>query len=269
MSSDRSAKLLGRAALVFGAGASGPGWSNGKAAAVALARAGARVACVDIVERAAQATVNAILGEGGEAIALVADVTDNASVAAAVATARQTFGAIDILHNNVGHAAMGGPVELSQSDWQRELDVNLSGVFLACKHVLPIMLDQGKGAIVNISSAAGLRYTGYDYASYYAAKGGVNQLTVGLALQYAKQGIRINAICPGIMDTPLVQSQIRTADQTAEEVIAARHAASPTGRMGSAWDVANAAVFLARDDAAYITAVCLPVDGGLTARAYG
>ncbi|MGH6814947.1 MAG: SDR family NAD(P)-dependent oxidoreductase [Hyphomicrobiaceae bacterium] len=260
-------RLPDRVALVFGAGSIGPGWGNGKACAVAYARQGAKVACVDINLAAAAETVAIVTQEGRQGIALACDVTKADEVAAAVAATMAAFGRIDILHNNVGHAKMGGPVELSEEDWQRELDVNLKGIFLACKHVLPIMLRQGKGVIVNISSVAGLRYLGYDYLSYYAAKGGVNQLTVALALQYAKQGIRVNAICPGLMDTPLIHHQISSVYGSTEEMMQKRHAACPTGRMGTAWDVANAAVFLASDEAQYITAVCLPVDGGLTARA--
>ena len=262
-----SDRLRDRVALVFGAGSIGPGWGNGKACAVAYARQGARLVCVDINAEAAKETAAIIKDEGGTALALTCDVTRSDSVEAVVQASLARFDTVDILHNNVGHAAMGGPIDLSEEDWQREMDVNLKGVFLACKHVLPIMLEHGRGAIVNISSAAGLRYTGYDYASYYAAKGGVNQLTVGLALQYAKQGIRVNAICPGLMDTPLIHQQITGAYQSTEAMLEERHAASPTGRMGTAWDVANAAVFLASDEASYINAVILPVDGGITARA--
>ena len=264
---DRDDRLKDRVALVFGAGACGPGWSNGKASAVAYARRGARVACADIDPAAAEEVRAIVAGEGGEALALTCDVTAGADVAAAVSAARAAWGRIDILHNNVGHAAMGGPVELDEAAWKREIDLNLNGVFHACKHALPIMVEQGKGAIVNISSIAGLRYTGYDYASYYAAKGAVNQLTVGLALRYARAGIRVNAICPGLIDTPLIRRQIAGSHDSVEAMIRERHAASPTGRMGGAWDVANAAVFLASDEAAYINAVCLPVDGGLSARA--
>ena len=260
-------RLEDRIALVFGAGSIGAGWGNGKASAVAYARNGAKVACVDIQDAAAHETVDIIKGEGGKAIALAADVTKSGEVKAAVAATLKAFRRIDILHNNVGQAKMGSPIDLSEEDWQRQLDINLSGVFLACKHALPVMLKQGRGAIINISSTAGLRYVGYDYASYYAAKGGVNQLTVGIALQYAKQGIRCNAICPGLMDTPLIDQQITGAYGSDAEMVKQRHAASPTGKMGTAWDVANAAVFLASDEAAYINAVCLPVDGGLTARA--
>ncbi len=262
-----SDRLKDRVALVFGAGSCGPGWGNGKASAVSYARHGARVACADIDRAAAEETRRIVADEGGTALSLACDVTSGADIAAAVSAAMAAWGRVDILHNNVGHAALGGPVELDEAAWKHEIDVNLNGVFLACKHVLPIMVAQGKGAIVNISSIAALRYTGYDYASYYAAKGAVNQLTVALALQYARAGIRVNAICPGLMDTPMIRQQIVGAHENADAMTRARHAASPTGRMGTAWDVANAAVFLASDEAGYINAVCLPVDGGLTARA--
>ncbi len=189
------------------------------------------------------------------------------AAAAAVEQARKAFGGrIDVLHNNVGIAKMGGPVELSEEDWQRVLDVNLTAMFRTAKHVLPVMLQQKRGVITNISSVASIRYVGYDYASYYASKGGVNQFTVGLALQYAAHGIRANAILPGLMDTPLIYQQISGVYKSADEMVAARNAACPMGRMGTAWDVANAAVFLASDEAQYITGVCLPVDGGHSAR---
>ncbi len=260
-------RLENRVALVFGAGSVGPGWGNGKACAVTYARHGARIVCVDIDRDAANETVGLIQADGGNAIAVTCDITNDAHVAAAVDTAMDAYGTIDVLHNNVGHAAMGGPIELSEAEWRRELDLNVNGVFRSCKHVLPIMLDRGRGAIINISSSAALRYMGYDYASYYAAKGAVNQLTVGLALQYAARGIRVNAICPGLIDTPLIHRQISGAYDSTDDMLAQRHAASPTGKMGTAWDVANAALFLASDEARYINAVCLPVDGGLTARA--
>jgi NAD(P)-dependent dehydrogenase (short-subunit alcohol dehydrogenase family) len=262
-----SSRLKDKSALVFGAGSIGPGWGNGKACAVTFARAGAKVVCADIGIKAAEETAAIIAGEGGTAIALACDVTKPGQVKDTVDRALAAYGRIDILHNNVGHAKMGGPIELSEDEWDRELAVNVKGIFLACKYVLPVMLAQGKGSIINISSAAGLRYVGYDYASYYAAKGGVNQLTIGLALQYAARGIRVNAICPGLMDTPMIYNQISVAYGAQDEMVAKRHAACPTGRMGTAWDVAHAALFLASDEAAYINAVILPVDGGLTQRA--
>jgi NAD(P)-dependent dehydrogenase (short-subunit alcohol dehydrogenase family) len=262
-----SPRLKDKIALIFGAGSIGPGWGNGKATAVTFARQGAKVVCIDVGLKAAEETVDIIAGEGGTALALACDVTKSDQVKSAVDHTLAAFGRIDVLHNNVGHAKMGGPVELTEAEWDREIDLNLKGVFLACKHVLPVMVAQKKGSIINTSSAAGLRYVGYDYASYYTAKGGVNQLTVGLALQYASQGIRVNAICPGLMDTPMIYNQINVAYGKTDEMVAKRHAACPTGRMGTGWDVANAALYLASDEAEYINAVILPVDGGLTARA--
>ncbi len=255
-------RLDGKTALVMGAGSSGPGWGNGKVAAVLFAREGAKVVCADVNGEAAEETVTIIRGEGGTAVAEVCDVTRADQIAEVVERTVTRWTRIDILHNNVGVARMGGPIELSQEDWQWVLDVNLTGAFLTCKHVLPIMLDQGQGAIVNVSSIAGFRFVGYPYASYYASKGGLNQFTVGLALQYADRGIRANAIMPGLMDTPLIRSQIAGQYADVEEMIRERHAKSPTGRMGDAWDVAHAALFLASDEARYINGVCLPVDGG-------
>lgn len=259
-------RLKDRVALVFGAGSVGPGWGNGKASAVSYARAGAIVVCVDVNRSAAEETVGIITGEGGRASAYACDVTKEDQVRTVVDSVMAAHGRIDILHNNVGTTKMGGPPDISLEDWHRQIDINVTGAFLACKYVIPIMQRQKKGVITNISSAAGLRYTGYPYASYYAAKGAVNQFTVGLALQYAGDGIRCNAILPGLMDTPLIHTQITGQYADTSEMMAKRHAASPTGKMGTGWDIANAAVFLASDEAAYINAVCLPVDGGLTAR---
>ncbi len=260
-------RLLDKVALVFGAGSIGEGWGNGKAAAVAYAQEGAAVIAVDRDAAAAAQTAAVIAALGGRCRAMAADVTRSAEVARVVADTMAAHGRIDVLHNNVGVAVMGGPVELTEQQWHTALDVNLGGVFLACKHVLPVMLAQGRGAIVNISSVAAIRYTGYPYAAYYAAKAGVNQFTVGLALQYARQGIRANAIMPGLMNTPLIHQQISGQYADAAAMVQARDAACPMGRMGTAWDIAAAAVFLASDEARYITGVCLPVDGGLSCRA--
>lgn len=259
--------LSGRVALVFGAGCAGPGWGNGNAAAVAYAEAGALVVAVDRDLPAAEATLALVRERGGDGLALSADVLDGGSMERAVAAALAVRGRIDVLHNNVGHAGMGGPIELSEEQWDRQIALNTKGVFLACKHVLPGMLRAGKGAIVNISSLAAIRYTGHPYHAYYAGKAAVNQMTVGLALEYAGRGIRANAVLPGLMDTPMIHQQI--AGQYADDaaMVAARNALCPMGRMGTAWDVARASVFLASDDAAYITGVCLPVDGGLSCRA--
>jgi NAD(P)-dependent dehydrogenase (short-subunit alcohol dehydrogenase family) len=260
-------RLQDKVALVFGAGCVGHGWGNGKATAVAYAQEGAFVIAVDRNPDAAEQTRAIIAALGGQCVAFAADVIRSEDVARVVTETMAAQGRIDVLHNNVGTTIMGGPVELTEEQWDTVLDVNLRGAFLTCKHVLPVMVRQGKGAIINISSVAAIRYTGYPYAAYYAAKAGVNQFTVGLALQYARQGIRANAIMPGLMNTPLIHQQISGQYTDAAAMVKARDEACPMGRMGTAWDIASAAVFLASDEAQYITGVCLPVDGGLTCRA--
>ena len=263
----RSERLAGRIAVVFGAGSVGPGWGNGKASAMAYARAGAKVVCIDVNPSASDETAALIAADHGTSLSLSCDITKLDAVKDTIDTIIARFGPIDILHNNVGHAKMGGPPDLSEEDWRREMDLNITGMFFTCKQVIPAMLERGKGVITNISSAAAIRYTGYPYSVYYASKGAVNQFTVGLALQYAKQGLRANAIMPGLMDTPMIYQQISTAYGSTEDMVKARHDSAPMGRMGTGWDIANAAVFLASDEASYITGVCLPVDGGLTMRA--
>ena len=242
----------------------GPGWGNGKAAAVLYAREGARVIAADVRAAAAEETCSIIQAEGGQAIACVADVTSSDALAGTVARALAAFGRLDVLHNNVGITTMGDPIEASEESWRRALDINLTSAFLACKHVLPVMLEQGKGAIVNISSIAAEVVTDYPYFSYYASKAGLNQFTRALAIQYAARGIRANAVMPGLIDTPLIYSQIAGSYGDQAAMVASRHARSPTRRMGTAWDVAYAALFLASDEAHYVNGVCLPVDGGLS-----
>lgn len=260
-------RLDGRVALVFGAGSSGPGWGNGKAAAVLYAREGATVVAVDRNLAAATETVGIIEGEGHAAFALAADVTQSADVAAAVAGTVARCGRIDILHNNVGITEMGDPVEMSEESWHRVMDVNLTSVFLTCKHVLPVMTGQGSGAIINVSSLASVQINDYPYFSYYASKAGLNHFTRALAVRYAEQGIRANAVLPGVIDTPLIYQQIVSQYADVEAMKKARDRIAPMKRSGTAWDVARAALFLASDEAAYITGVCLPVDGGLSCRA--
>ena len=259
-------RLRDRVAIVFGAGSVGEGWGNGKAAAVAYAREGAHVIAVDREQGAAEATVAIVDELQGRARAYAADVTSSDSVKAVVDDVLARHGRIDVLHNNVGTTIMGGPVELTEAQWDTMFDVNLKSAFLTCKHVLPAMLHQGRGVITNISSVAAIRYTGYPYSAYYGAKAGVNQFTVGLAVEHARHGIRANAIMPGLMNTPLIYQQISGQYADAAAMAKARDEACPMGRMGTGWDIAKAAVFLASDEASYITGVCLPVDGGLTCR---
>lgn len=268
-------RMQDRVVLVVGAGSAGDGVSNGQAAAITYAREGAQVACVDINLTSAEATVSMIENdsqcspslEGPRAVALAADVESPEQVAAVVAGVTGTLGPIDVLHNNVGVTTLGGPVELDYDVWRRAFAINVDSVFLTCKHVLPGMIEHGRGSIVNVSSIAALRDVGYNYPAYMASKAAVNQVTVSLALQHAAQGIRANAVAPGFINTPLVRAQLHSQAGSIEELLAARDAASPTGRMGTPWDVANAALFLASDEAAYVNGVCLPVDGGLTMRA--
>jgi NAD(P)-dependent dehydrogenase (short-subunit alcohol dehydrogenase family) len=255
-------RLKGRVAIVFGAGSSGPGWGNGKATAVAYAREGARVVAVDLVAEAAEETAAIVKGEGGEAVAVTADTTETKDVEAAVAATLRAFGRVDILHNNVGVVLHGGPDALDEAAFLRNMDVNVGSLFRTAKAVLPHFMAQRSGAIVNISSLAAIRFIGYPSFAYYTTKAAVNQATVALALQYASYNIRANCIMPGLIDTPLIYTQIASQYATADEMVKARARAVPLGRMGTAWDVANAAVFLASDDASFITGVCLPVDGG-------
>ena len=181
-------KLAGRTALVFGAGSAGPGWGNGKAAAVLYAREGARVVAVDLNEAAAAETQAIITDEGGTAIALAGNVTRAGDIDAVIARTLAEFGRIDVLHNNVGITDMGGLDEITEERWKRVMDINLTGVFLTCKAVVPVMLRQGGGAIINISSIAGSVINRYPYFSYYASKAGLNHFTRALAVQYRPPG---------------------------------------------------------------------------------
>ena len=256
-------RVEGKVVLVMGAGSCGPGIGNGRASAILYAREGAEaVVCVDIVRAAAEETAAMIAAEGGLALVHEADVTNAAQVEALVAEVIARHGRIDVLHNNVGLTAMGGPIEESLESWHHIMDTNVTAMFIAAKHVLPHMLKAGKGAIVNITSLAGIRVTPYPYSSYYASKAAVVHLTTHLGLQYAKQGIRANSIAPGLMNTPLIHQQIAGQYPSTEDMVRARDAMSPTGRMGEGWDIAHAAVFLASDEARFINGVVLPVDGG-------
>jgi NAD(P)-dependent dehydrogenase (short-subunit alcohol dehydrogenase family) len=173
---------------------------------------------------------------------------------------------VDVLHNNVGVSRLGSPPELSEEDWRLVLDTNLTGAFLACRAFLPAMRAAGRGSVVNTSSVAGAVHTGYDYSAYYAAKAGLNHFTRTLAVQLAPDGLRVNAVLPGMIDTPLVHRQLAGAHGSIEEMVSERNRAVPMGRMGSVWEVAACALFLASDAAAYVTGVCLAVDGGLSAK---
>jgi NAD(P)-dependent dehydrogenase (short-subunit alcohol dehydrogenase family) len=261
-------RLNKKVAVVSGAGSSGPGWGNGKAIAVLFAREGARVFAIDCNVEAVEETRALIRAEAGECQSHRADVTVSAQVGEAVAECLRTFGRIDILVNNVGIVEVGGPLDISEENWGRVIAVNLNSVFLTCKHVLPRMLQQQAGVIVNISSIAAMRFLGYPSASYNASKGAINQLTQNIAVQYADQGIRANCVLPGMMNTPMIVEPLRRfyAAGDIEEMIRIRDAQVPMKRMGTAWDTAYAALFLASDEARYITGAQLVVDGGVSCK---
>ncbi len=261
-------RLASKVAIVVGAGSIGPGWGNGKATAVAFAREGAKVLCADINLGAAEETAGIIKTEGGEARAIRTDVTKEAEVLAMVEACRHAYGRIDILDNNVGIAEMGGVADITEESWDRVFAVNLKSAFLTMKHVIPVMEGQGGGSIINISSIASIRYTGVPYATYYATKAAMNHLTRTTAVQYAPKNIRVNAILPGLMETPMVAHTAGLAQSYAagdlEEMWRVRARQVPMGRGGEAWDVAWAAVYLASDEAKYVTGIELVVDGGIT-----
>ncbi|KIZ34364.1 SDR family NAD(P)-dependent oxidoreductase, partial [Rhodopseudomonas palustris] len=241
---------------------------NGRATAVTFARAGAQVFCVDRNGTAAQQTVDYIASEGGTASAFTADVSRGDEVEAMVATCLRTYGRIDVLDNNVGIAETGGVVDVSEADWDRVFAVNLKSAFLAMKHVIQVMQRQGGGSIINISSVASIRHTGVSYVTYAASKAAMNQMTRTTAVEFASQNIRVNCILPGLMKTPMVAHSAGLAasyaDGDVEAMWRTRDAQVPMGHMGDAWDVANAALFLACDESKYVTGIELVVDGGLT-----
>jgi NAD(P)-dependent dehydrogenase (short-subunit alcohol dehydrogenase family) len=263
-------RLDGQAGIVVGGGQT-PGQTigNGRATAITYARAGARVLVADRDLDAAAATVAEITAEGGEAVPFRADVTDEADIAAMVADACDRWERLDILHNNVGISVAGGDAEISRIEgdaFDRIMAINLKSMVLAIKHALPVMRGQQSGNIINISSTAA--HEDYPWVTYKASKAAAKAMTEQVALQNAPHGIRVNCIQPGLMNTPMaVDARMDAWDMTREEVVAMRDAKVPLGgKMGTAWDVANAALFLVSDEARFITGVTLMVDGGAHCR---
>jgi len=263
-------RLKDRIAIVVGAGQSpGEGMGNGRATALTFAREGAKVLCVDHHLASAQETVGMIGAKGGTAVAFKADVTRNAELKAMVEDARTRWGRIDILHNNVGVSLAGGDAELldlTEEALERCVAINLKSCIFAAKHVIPLMRQQQSGAIINISSMAAI--TTYPYVAYKATKAAMIAFTEQVAYQNAEYGIRANVLLPGLMNTPMaVDTRAREFSKSRAEVEAERDARVPLRRkMGTGWDVANAALFLASDEANFITGVTLPVDGGASVR---
>jgi len=263
-------RLDEQAAIVVGGGQT-PGQTigNGRATAITYARAGARVLVADRDLDAAAATVAEITAEGGEAVPFRADVTDDADIAAMVADACDRRGRLDILHNNVGISVAGGDAEISKIEgeaFDRIMAINLKSMVLAIKHALPVMRAQQSGNIINISSTAA--HEDYPWVTYKASKAAAKAMTEQVALQNAPHGIRVNCIQPGLMNTPMaVDARMDAWNMTREEVVAMRDAKVPLGgKMGTAWDVANAALFLVSEEARFITGVTLMVDGGAHCR---
>ena len=259
-------RLRDKIAIVVGAGQSpGEGLGNGRAAVLRFVQEGAKVLAVDNDMASAEATVAMARQSGGECAAFAADVTEERTLAAMVAEARRRYGRIDILHYNVGISIAGGdapPEGITEEAFDRIAAVNLRGAVMACKHALPVMRAQRSGVIVTISSAAA--WEQYPNVAYKATKAGLIAFTQQLAIQNAEYGIRANVILPGLIDTPMaVDTRARASGRSRAEVAAGRDARVPLRRkMGTAWDVANAALFLASDEASFITGVALPVDGG-------
>jgi NAD(P)-dependent dehydrogenase (short-subunit alcohol dehydrogenase family) len=261
-------RLQDRIAIVTGAGCIGPGWGNGRAIATRFAEEGAKIFAVDRDLDSVAETVERVKAAGGEIVTHQCDVTGAASVEVMVKTCLERFGRIDVLVNNVGGSAAGGPVEMSEDVWDAQVDYNLKSVFLTLKHVLPIMERQKSGAVVNVASTSGLRWTGSAQVAYAATKAGVIQLSRVVAVQYADKGIRVNTVVPGQLHTPMVEARLaqqRTGGDV-EALLKSRLERIPLGFMGDGRDTANAALFLASDEARFVTGTEIVVDGGMTVR---
>jgi NAD(P)-dependent dehydrogenase (short-subunit alcohol dehydrogenase family) len=263
-----SGRLQDRIAIITGAGSVGPGWGNGRATAVRFAEEGAKIFGVDRNLDSTAETVERVKAVGGEIVLQQCDVTDTASVAAMVKACLDRFGRIDILMNNVGGSAHGGPVEMSEEVWDAQVDVNLKSVFLTCKHVLPVMEKQKSGVIINVASTSGIRFTGAFQVGYAATKAGVIQLSRVVAVQYAAKGIRVNTVVPGQLHTPMVEARLarQRAGGDVEALLAQRLKRIPIGFAGDGRDTANAALYLASDDARFVTGTEIVVDGGMSVR---
>ena len=250
-----TARLAGKVAIVTGAGSSGKVIGNGKATAILFAREGAKVLCADAVEDRARKTVEAVLKEGGTASAVRADVSKAADCKAMVQAAVERYGRLDILDNNVGISVRADVLEVAEEQWDRVMAVNVKSIMLTSKYAIPHMIRSGGGSIINISSIAGLRAN--QSTPYSTSKAAVVGMTRSMAGDHGRQGIRVNCIVPGLVYGPMVAPRM---DEALRE---RRREAAPLGTEGTAWDVAWAAVFLASDEARWITGVALPVDAGL------
>jgi NAD(P)-dependent dehydrogenase (short-subunit alcohol dehydrogenase family) len=261
-------RFEGKVAIVTGAGCVAAGWGNGRAMAVRLAAEGAKVFAVDLDPARLKETLE-LAGEFAPSIkTFVCDVTDSEQVKAMVQACVQEFKSVDVLINNVGGSAAGGPVEMTEEVWDKQIAFNLKSVFLTCKYTLPVMIEHKHGSIVNVASASGTRWTGSAQVAYAAAKAGVIQMSKVMAVQHAPLGIRVNSVIPGQLHTPMVDFRLakqRTGGDV-QALLASRVARIPLGFMGDGRDTASAALFLASEEAQFITGTEIVVDGGMTAR---
>lgn len=248
-------RLTGKVAVVTGAGSRGPGLGNGKAAAILFAREGARVLCVDQDKDRAEETAGLIRGEGGEAEACAADVTRAADCQAMVAAAGARWGGLDVLHNNVGIESRANVLDVTEAEWDRVMAVDLKSMLLATQAAVPAMVERGGGSIVCVSSVAGFR--GHGLTAYAAAKAGVIGFVRSVAVQLGPQGIRVNAIAPGRVWTPMVESMGPEARER-------RRRSSPLGTEGTGWDIGWGAVYLASDESRWVTGQTLVIDAGVS-----
>lgn len=263
-----SNRLQGKIALITGAGSVGPGWGNGRAMTVRFAQEGAQVYAADIDQSRLDETLSYAGDAKSNITTGIVDVMQSASIERMVADCIKQFGRIDILVNNVGGSAKGGPVEMSEEIWDTQVDYNLKSVFLCCKYVLPDMIARNSGVIINMASTSGMRWTGSAQIAYAATKAGIIQFSKVLAVQYAKQNIRVNTIVPGQLHTPMVETRLakqRTGGDVSA-ILEQRQSRIPLPFMGDGMDTANAAVFLASDEARFITGTEIVVDGGMSAK---
>jgi NAD(P)-dependent dehydrogenase (short-subunit alcohol dehydrogenase family) len=261
-------RLEGKIALITGAGSVGPGWGNGRASAIRFAEEGALVFATDIDQSRLDETLR-LAGDLAPRIKTgLVDIMQSSSIEQMVKECISAYGKIDILMNNVGGSAKGGPVEMPEDVWDTQVDYNLKSVFLTCKYVLPHMVAANSGSIINMASTSGMRWTGAAQVAYAATKAGVIQLSKVVAVQYAKQNIRVNTIVPGQLHTPMVETRLagQRAGGDVQALLAQRQSRIPLPFMGDGRDTANAAVFLASEESRFITGTEIVIDGGMSAR---